>query len=244
MRTLLLLPCLLMMLAACAPRQRAVLPTETLPQPAAALQRSRNATAAPTLSPAPASIPTMRPLAELPLDGLLFQPGDLPAEVLAGPIDHNPSFPLEDKAPAPDAALAQTFNLEGYPRGYGFVNIWWFDAQAAHDDVYHWLVEPPNVEGAVQPPLGRRLAQLAATPDEQLWVITDEFTPGNTVQRLLTSRDGGAHWGEYRLGELLPSYGGAWHGRLSFADAQHGWLISTYGEVYYTQDGGASWTGW
>jgi photosystem II stability/assembly factor-like uncharacterized protein len=93
-------------------------------------------------------------------------------------------------------------------------------------------------------PLGRRPAQLAATPDEQLWVITDEFTPGNTVQHLLTSRDGGAHWGEYRLGELLPSYGGAWHGRLSFADAQHGWLISTYGEVYYTQDGGASWTGW
>jgi hypothetical protein len=162
MRVAPLLLCLLVTLSACTAHQRPITPDTIRLQPTATY-----AVVADEAS-TPMARPTVRPLAALPVEDLLFQPGDFPAEVRAEPLDHAPPYPLEEKAPTPDRALAQVFKRESSSRDYGAVHVWWFALPDGRDAVYRWLAE----DDAAQPVEGvgkratLRIAQSPWSPGE------------------------------------------------------------------------------
>jgi hypothetical protein len=121
-----------------------------------------------------------------------------------------------------------------HPDGYWQTGaIWW-----KMDDPQQHLLRSADQGGSWQVvPLDLTITALATSPEGTLWVSgftraggPDHPTPG----RLLMSRDGGAGWMEYRIGQTFT------HMVVFFIDDQHGWITQGT-RLFSTQDGGASW---
>ncbi len=112
-------------LAACgsapAPEDVAIarLPTEAAPQ----------ATVQPTVAPAP------RSLADIDLEPLLIQSGDLPAGLTGAQVLDTPPPAYETlKVPKADKLIFQRLQRNGQPAGYIVVTV--YESTAARDDAY------------------------------------------------------------------------------------------------------------
>ena len=106
--------------------------------------------------------------------------------------------------------------------------------------------------GALGPPHYGGYAKAGAKANGQAWVVIGGRASAenpNPARRFLALQPGGQTWIEYQLGAPQPGVGAEipsnWRDpeldSIQFADALHGWLRADTA-LYYTADGGRSWT--
>jgi photosystem II stability/assembly factor-like uncharacterized protein len=112
------------------------------------------------------------------------------------------------------------------------------------DDGKTWKPQKSNAE-FVEPDGSSKPAYLFAITGidaQHLWAVGDRST-------LVSTRDGGATWtyqkvkagAEEGVAEELAAADPVFYD-VRFVDADHGWVVGEFGKIFYTADGGATWT--
>ncbi len=93
-------------------------------------------------------------------------------------------------------------------------------------------------------PFGYPVQQFALLADGRAWVAMGDGRCGDTPppERIILATSGDREsWTAYKLGPIPCNWRQPWLDSLQFADALHGWLSGDTA-LYYTDDGGESWT--
>jgi photosystem II stability/assembly factor-like uncharacterized protein len=150
------------LLAACA--SGASLPA--VPSAASSPSAEHTPTAVPTVlaltgtppspSAATVAVRATHPVGAMPVDRLLFQPGDLPNDVRASTLDRATPDWMNVKLPKIDAAAGLHLERSGTPLGYGRVQLLFENDASRVQDLYQRLIafEASGRQGVPQPGLG------------------------------------------------------------------------------------------
>lgn len=172
-----------LLLAACGVPDQAALLTTTPPPSTTPAPPQETAVIAPIEQPTKPQPVSTSVVAESPaaqplslLDQALFQPGDLPPDVVAEPIDREIPEWTVDKVIPPEGYAQQQFTQADHPDGYGRITMYLSATEEGVEAAYGWLGGWGGAidEGVPQPGIGRKAVLIM--PGEDLGDITLAFT--------------------------------------------------------------------